>query len=231
MKRIFTLIFLVILMFSSCAARIDGSLAADGSAVLSVNMSLEPRITALIRSFAAAGGQAGGNVLDGQAVARSMSSAPGIASVSFRNTSTAAIEGQIRVLKINQFLTAADSGFITFEQNNSGGRCRIDISRENSPAILQLLSPEISDYLNALMAPIASGEEMSRAEYLDLVASFYNRTISDEIAASRLRASIEFPAKITGIKGGTFSGRRAAFDIPLLDLLVLESPVIFEVNW
>jgi len=231
MKSLFPVIFILILILSSCAARIDGSLASDGSALLTVNMSLEPRITSLIRSLTAAGGQSGGNVLDGQAIAQSMSAAPGIASVSFKNLSSASIEGQIRILKINEFLSAANNGFIIFEQNRTGGRCEISINRENSPAVLELLSPEISDYLNALMAPIASGEKMTKPEYLELTASFYNRAISEEIAASRIRASVDFPGNITSVKGGTFTGRKALFDIPLIDLLVLEHPVIFEVVW
>jgi hypothetical protein len=222
----------VLLIMASCAARIDGSLEADGSAVLSVNMSLEPRITALIRSLSAAGGQANAQVLDGTAIAQSMSNAPGIASVTFRNTAAAAIEGQVHISHINEFLSIAGGrGFISFEQGQNGGRCEININRENSPAVLEFLSPEISDYLNALMAPIATGEELSKPEYLELVASFYNRAISDEIASSRIRVSIEFPGTITSIRGGTSSGRRANFDISLLDLLVLETPITYVVTW
>jgi hypothetical protein len=162
-----------------------------------------------------------------------MSTAPGVTSVLFRNTAPASIEGTIQISELNDFLAAADISrgvrrrFIVFEQ----GCCEIYINRENGPVILGLLSPDITDYLNALMAPIATGENMSKTEYLELVSSFYNRTISNEIAGSRIRASIEFPGTITSVRGGTFSGRRAEFDIPLLDLLVLETPMVFEVQW
>ena len=242
MKRFasFKTIFFFIMLccaFLSCASRIEGSLAADGSALMSVNIRLEPRMTTLIRSLSRAGGQPNGAVLDGPAIARSMSNAPGVASASLRNTAEAAVEGQVRISQIGEFLSAAETGrnvrrgFITFEQGNAGGRCIININRQNGPAILELLSPEISDYLNALMAPLATGEELNKTEYLDLVASFYNRTVSDEIAYSRIRASIDFPGNITGIKGGTFSGRRAEFDVPLLDLLVAETSLTYEVTW
>ena len=230
MKKLFPLcLFLLILL--SCAAQINGSLAADGSAVLSVSMSLEPRMTTLIRSLSAAGGQTEGPVLDGPAIARSMAEAPGIASVTFRNTAPAAIEGQVRISQISEFLAAAEEGFILFEQ----GRSRININLENGPVIIKLLSPEIADYLNALFAPLASGWEMTKEEYLNLVTSFYNRAVSDEIASSRIRISIEFPGTITGViapgQSGNFLGRRANFDIPLLDLLVLEKPLVYEVTW
>jgi len=231
---------LIIFPFLSCAARINGSLNADGSASLSVNMSLEPRMTGLIRRLAAAGGATEGAdslVLDGAAIARSMAAAPGVASVVLRNTSPAAVEGTIRISNVSEFLSAADMErdpqrrFISFQQTQSGGSCRININLNNGPVILELLSMDIADYLNALMAPIATGEEMSKTEYLGLVTSVYNKPISDEIAGSRIRASIDFPGPVTRARGGTFSGRRAEFDIPLLDLLVLETPFILEVDW
>ena len=238
MKHFFTrkssvcLLALCSVLLVSCAAQINGSLAADGSASLTVSMSLQPRMAALIRSLSAAGGQADAPLLDGPAIALSMSQAPGIASVSFANTAPAAIEGRIQIARINEFLSVAEGrGFIAFEQTASGGRCAVSIDRKTSPEILELFSMEISDYLNALMAPIASGEEITKAEYLELVTSFYNKAISDEIAASRIRASIDFPGPVRSVTGGVFTGRRANFDIPLLDLLVLETPLAYEVRW
>jgi hypothetical protein len=223
---------LVFLLFFSCSAQVSGSLSADGSAQLSVASSLKPRITSLIRTFAAAGGQTDGTVIDGQVIAMSMTNAPGIASILLRNTAPAALEGTLVISNINDFLSAADgTGFINFEQESSGGRFEINITRENGPVVLGLLSPDITAYLEALMAPIASGEELTKLEYLDLVGSIFNRVISDEIASSRFRASVEFPGRITNVRGGTFSGRRADFDISLLDLLVLEEPLSYEVRW
>jgi len=238
-KRLMILICLCFALFISCEARIDGSLAADGSASLTVNMSLYTRMAALIQNLFNAAGQQG-NVLDSSSVARSMSSAPGIASVTLRNTSPAAISGQVQISQIGDFLSAAaasneaargERGFITFERRGTGGRCGINIDRNNGETILALLSPQITDYLNALMAPVVTKEEISKEEYLELITAFYNRNITDEISRSNIRASIDFPGNVTGSAGGTFSGRRAVFTIPLLDLLVLETPIRYEVTW
>jgi hypothetical protein len=220
-----------ILPFFSCVAGINGSLSADGSAAVSVNMSLEPRMTVLIRSLSVAAGQPDGYILNGSAIAQSLSEAPGVALASLRNTAPAAVEGAVRISNVNDFLNAANGNrFIVFEQG-AGGRCEININRVNGPLLLEMLSPEITDYLHALMAPLATGEDMSKSEYLELVASFYNKAISDEIAGSKIRASIEFPGPVTSVRGGIFSSRRAEFDIPLLDLFVLETPLSYEVSW
>ena len=233
MKKIFFIcLFLTILLVFSCSARINGSLSTDGSASMSINVSLGSRITALLRTMAAVGGQADGGVIDGEAISRSINGAPGVTSVSLRNTSPSAIEGTIRISQIGDFLAGTGGGgFVNFEQSSSGGRCVININRTNGHLIIKQLSPDIEMVLNALMAPIVTNDEMTKAEYLSLIEVFYNKPISDEIAGSRIRASIEFPGNITNIRGGTYSGRRAEFDIALVDLLVLESPVTVEVRW
>jgi len=227
MKRLILPLFTVLTLVS-CAARIESSLAADGSAAVNVSMSLEPRMASLIRSFSRAGGQTTGPVLDAPAITQSMSRAPGVASVNFRNTSDSALEGQVRISHINNFLSANGFSFINFQQN---GRCVINININNGPVICSLLSQEITGYLEALMAPIATGERLTKSQYLDEVAMFYNRAVSDEIAGSRIIVSIDFPGVITNVRGGTYSGRRANFDIALLDLLVLETPLTYEVTW
>jgi hypothetical protein len=231
-KLFYVLILLVLPALFSCTAKIDGNINASGSAVLTVNMSLGQKMTALIKSMAAAGGQEPVQILDGQAISNSMSQSQGIDSVSFRNTSQTAIDGQIKISKINLFLNEAKGKeFINFEQGTSGGKCVISINIDNSQVILGRLSKDVSDYLNAIMAPAATGEKMTKSEYLELVGSFYNKGISDEIAASKVRVSVEFPGTVTNVKGGTYSGKKANFDIPLVDLLVLQTPLVYEVNW
>jgi hypothetical protein len=226
----------VFFLFSSCTARIQGALDTGGGGEFTLSTALEPRMSVLIRSLSkAGGGQASdGPVLDGPAIARSMEKAPGVAAVSLRNTAPAAVEGSVRVSRLADFLApAGGGGFISLEQGpgGRGGRLTIRLNRESGPEILSLLSPEVSDYLSALMAPLATGEVLGRAEYLDLAASVYGRAVADEIAGGRIRASIDFPGPVGSVRGGVFSGKRADFDLPLLDLLVLEQPLNYEVVW
>lgn len=229
------------LFFASCTAQISGSLKMDGQADLKVYAALEPTMTMLIGRLAAASGalQSDAPILDGPAIAASMSSAPGISSVSLNNIAPAAIEGSVKIARINDFLlggkkaSVRSANFITFTQGkpSAGGRCAINIDRYSGPQILGLISPEIGDYLAALMAPLATGETLTKADYLALVGSVYGKGIADEISRAFIRAYIDFPAPVQSAKGGTFSGRRAEFAIPLLDLLVLEKSLSYEVVW
>jgi hypothetical protein len=238
-KNLFPALLLAVLLpLLSCTARISGSLLGDGQADLTVYAGLEPRMTALITRLGEMAGspQPGAPVLNGPAISASMAGAPGIASVSLRNGTPASIEGPVKISRIGDFLrpgTAAGgaANFITFEQNSSGGRCSVRIGLDSGPQILTLISPDIVDYLGALMAPIATGEAATKTEYLALVTSVYGRGIADEISAATVRAVIDFPGPVQSAQGGTFSGRRAEFNIPLLDILVLETPLSYEIRW
>jgi len=223
----------LVLSLTSCATQISGALQTDGRSDLSIFAALEPRMAALIRGFATAGGIAPGTpILDGPALAYSMAEAPGIASVSLRNTSPVSIEGQIQASHIGQLLAGGGAGFITFEQASAGGgRFTVSLDRDSGQAMLPLISPDITNFLAALMAPIATGEVMTRAAYLALVSAVYGAGIAEEISGATIRAFIDFPGPIESVRGGTFSGRRAEFAIPLLDVLVLETPLSYEVVW
>jgi hypothetical protein len=81
------------------------------------------------------------------------------------------------------------------------------------------------------MAPVATGEQLTKQEYLELVASVYRKELAAEISAARIRARVEFPGTVVSVRGGTFSGSSAEFDVPLIDLLVLENRLSYEVVW
>jgi hypothetical protein len=236
---------LLLLTLGSCAARIQGRLAPDTSGDFTITTNLEPRMAGLIKSFQIMAGEDPRPevpIIKGEDISQSMASAPGVKSALLKNTAPAALSGPVKITKIGDFLApAGGQGFIRLEQaaNGAGGapnsaginRLTIDLSLESGPAMLSLLSGEVADYLTALMAPIATGESVEKDQYLLLVSSVYGSPIAGEISRSAIQASIDFPGPITAVKGGTFSGNKAEFVIPLLDLLVLEHPLSYEVTW
>jgi hypothetical protein len=219
---------------ASCSARIAGPLNKDGSARVSVSAALEPRAASLIRRLSAALGSPAESapLLEGAAIARSLSAAPGVSAAAFANPRPEALEGQVEITHVGDFLSAEGAGsFISFRQGAAGGTCAISVNKETGPELLGLLSPEISGYLAALMAPIATGEDLSKSEYLSLVSAVYGAGLAAEIAGSVITVSADFPGPIRSVKGGVFSGRRADFTIPLPDLLTLEQPLSYEAAW
>jgi hypothetical protein len=221
--------------FSGCGAAISGKLELGGAGDFNVRAALEPGVTGHLRLFFARtqGRESGDLLINAPSIALSLSKAPGVASASFRNTGPSSLEGPVKIANIGEFLApSGKAGFITFTENpGGGGRASITLSREAGPQILALISPEVSGYLSVLLAPIATGEDLSKVEYLAQVAMFYGDTVKGEISQAGIRAVVEFPGPLFSVRGGDFSGNKAEFTIPLLDLLVLEQPLSYEAVW
>ncbi|MDR0314264.1 MAG: hypothetical protein LBI14_11805 [Treponema sp.] len=232
---------LAALIFASCTSQINGALREGGSADLTIQASLEPRMSTLIRSLNAMAGKAQDSLLlDGASMSRSIAASPGVGSASLQNTGPAALEGRVVVSRVGDFLSSsAGTHFISYSETSSGGRSHgrflATLDRSNAPALIALLSADAIDYLTALMAPVILEEYIPRDEYLSLVSSLYGRPIADEISAAVIQATIDFPGPITSSSTSrtalSVSGSRAIFIIPLLDLLLLEAPLSWEVVW
>jgi hypothetical protein len=234
--------------FLSCSTQVNGTIRRGGSAELKVRAALEPKMNALLMkiSLVLGNGKAPDDiVLDGHGIGLSLAAAPGIASASFRNISPVVIEGAVAVSRIDQFLASAESReapFIIYEEaapggsgvsggQGSGGRLKISLDRSAAARIIPLISPDVADYLSGIFAPVVTGDVLSKEEYLSLVSSFYGKDIAAEIAAARIRLSLELPGPVVFVRGGTSSGNRVEFDAALTDILVLERPVDYEVSW
>jgi len=228
----FLLVLLLSAVFISCSARIDGVVLQGGAAEISVKASLGPRTVSLVQSLRSFMGDTRNTpILNGETVNRSLAAASGIKTASLKNTSPDALEGNITISNIGDFLLSERGMFITYSEGADSSSIIIVLDRDSAPLLISRLSPEVGEYLSALMAPVALGEYMPATEYLSLVAMIYGSPLADEIATARIRASIEFPRPIASISGGSSAGKRAEFDIPLLDILVLEKPLRYEVKW
>jgi hypothetical protein len=220
----------------SCGASISGKLERGGTGDFDVSASLAPAVTGKIRDFLALsqGNPGGGEFLiNAQAIAFSMSKAPGVAGAGFRNTGPASLEGPVKIASIGDFLApSGKAGFISFQENpGGGGQAAITIDWETAPDMLALISADVTYNLMLLFAPIATGDRLSKEEYLTQVRLIHGEAVAAEINQALIRASVEFPGPLVSVKGGTFSGKKAEFTIPLVDLLVLERPLNYEVVW
>ncbi|GHV85424.1 hypothetical protein AGMMS50230_10320 [Spirochaetia bacterium] len=212
-------------------------MAADSSGTLQLQANLEPNMAALIRSFGSLAGGSGGAssapLLDAAALNRSLRAAPGVTNAALRNSGPERIEGPVAVSRIGDLLAAGVNRFVRYEgpAGSTPGKLTIHLDRNIGPRLLSQLSPETADYLSALMAPLATGEALSKTDYLALVESVYGKAITGEIGTSRITAAITFPGTVKSVKGGSFSGREARFNLSLLDILVVEQALDYEVTW
>jgi hypothetical protein len=226
---------LLALGLGSCGASISGRLERGGGGDFTVSAALAPGAAGKLRDFLrlAQGNSGGGALLDASAIALSLSRAPGTASASFRNTGPVSLEGSVKIASLEEFLAPSDgAGFISFQESSAGGgRISIVLNRQTAPAALAFISPDIIYNLMFLFAPIATGDELSKEEYLTQVTLVHGAATAAEIAEARILVSVEFPGPLVSVRGGIFSGRKAEFAVPLVELLVLEQPLSYEAVW
>jgi hypothetical protein len=246
MRNLGVAVFGAALTLFSCSARIDAALAADASAGAELSAAIEPQTAALIRSLAAVSARGAGAdpraaasapVLDGPALSRSLSRAPGIASANLRNQTPDRIAGAVKISRITDLLNAGGTSAIAsriFRYTPAGtdpAQLAIRLDRSIGPRAVPQLSAEAADYLSALMAPVVTGEALTKTEYRALVASIYGEGIAAEISAAKITVALTLPGQVVSSKGGVFQGRTVNFVFPLIDLLALETPLDCDVRW
>jgi hypothetical protein len=220
---------------ASCAARYDIALSADGSAGAVLQASVQPQTAALIASFS--GGT--GPILAAADLAKALKAAPGVraGTVELANPDARSLRGSFGIASAEAFLRPAGDGaaaaaaLVKLERRGDGGKISLRIDRGSAPALLAALSPTVADYLDALMAPAVTGEDLDVAGYLAAVKSVYGKAVADEIAAAKLILALQLPGPAVAVRGGVAKERTAEFAVPLADLLVLKTPLVLEAEW
>lgn len=232
------------IILASCSGQIGGVLREDGSADIKIQSGLLPSVNALIGTVST--NAAAASIFDANIIAKSIQTAAGVKAVSLRNITPSSIEGTINITQVNDFLAVRGiqtQQFIKYEQSANGGKLSITLDRVSAPQIMSLLSPDMEDYLSCLLSPGLTTDWQfiaTKAEYLKQLRSTYNslrnnkglgNALASELQTAKIHLTLDFPRNISAAQGGAFSGKRAEFDIPLLDLLALETPVKYEVTW
>lgn len=216
-------------LFFSCAAVYDVSVGKDGSAALSFSATVGPRAATLVSNLAGVPASSSAPLVDAAAAERSLRGASGVRQVSLKNADSRSLSGTLSVSRLDRFLSPRFARVVHLE--SGGGRVSLSMDRASAPEILASLPPELSDYLSALMAPIATGEELSGPDYLDLVSSVYGEGIAREIRDAKIRVALSLPGPAASAAGGSIGSGKAEFVFSLLEILTLERPLTIEAAW
>jgi hypothetical protein len=224
------------LLCAGCTLNLSGTVRANteggAAADLNVHTVLKKNTAAL---FDALNKDGGTSALDATYINEGLAAAPGIAASALKNKSAQEIEGKINISRLETMLSAqkpaAGSDGIGYKKTEGGGVFTVKLNRKNGGALLANISPDFADYVSVFFAPIATGEELSKQAYLDLLREVYGAPIADEVNASVITLSLDFPANIKSAQGLRYSGSRARIELPLVDLLVLEHEINYEITW
>ncbi len=232
----------ILSLASGCVANYHMVLRDNGSADIELSAEMSPRTTILIGNLSDLGGSEGSedpNPLDAEILRRSVANSETVVSVHLSNPDSRSVVGSLSFSDLEGFIAAAkdDRGsnaqlfYLERMASRKGGRLTISLKREEAPDLLLALSPEITDYLTALMAPVVTGEILTASEYLEIVAAAYGQAVADEIAAGSVEAIIDLPEEPVELAGGKARGKSAVFSVPLLDILLLEKDIELSALW
>ncbi|MDR0550747.1 MAG: hypothetical protein LBG72_01880 [Spirochaetaceae bacterium] len=224
----------LIFLASGCSLNMNTTLAANGSCEVALDAKFKPAAAALFKSLNTdAQGTAAVNVLDAEIINKGLLASKGVSAARITNTAPDALSGKVNISKLETFISGGGGAAspVHFESTPLGGRFSLMLNLKTGGDFLSAISPDLADYVSALFAPAATGESLSRAEYLKVVSDAYGKKISDEIAVSNLNLRFRFPAPIKSAKGLKYNGAEAFVDLPLTDVLTLEKELAFEVIW
>jgi len=112
------------------------------------------------------------------------------------------------------------------------------INPQTMAQIINLVPEETKSYIDLLMAPIITGEEISSSEYVAVIASMYGNTLANELQESKITISFTAPTEIISAtiepktaQNSIIKKNTANFTLPLSEFLSLFSGVKFSIQW
>ncbi len=116
----------------------------------------------------------------------------------------------------------------------------LSLSPESVNAVLGKLPTGTQDILELLMAPILTGEQLSREEYRDILAAAYGERAAEELATASCTIHLRTPQPVrSAVFSGPdsvsvpieYAGNTVSAAIPLDLLLTLSAPLNLTVSW
>jgi hypothetical protein len=232
MKKLFyfSLIFILIFTAFSCSPSLAVSLKNDDSADIQIVIS---NTESFFSNFSAFMDFSEDNFYDEEILSSNLQSL-GFSNINLESGKNADLKlfAQLKNISNLEEENPLSSAFVKTENS-----FELQINPEKMLSILEAI-PEMTDYLDLLMAPVYTGEELSESEYLELFASVYGESFAKDFENTNLLLQIEVLQNIKQIQTesqsiGTveFSNKTAKIKIPLYKLLCKQDLTSFKIEF
>lgn len=139
--------------------------------------------------------------------------------------------------QLNNFSQLKEENPITSLFMKKQDSFEISINPDNLIEVLETI-PEITDYLDLLMAPVYTGEEITEQDYLELFATVYGESFAKDFENTNFVVKINVLDKIKNIETAkdniasvNFEGNVANIKIPLYKLLCNQDLTFFKIHF
>lgn len=130
------------------------------------------------------------------------------------------------------------SGAFSYKKESTKQSLTFTISPEILQSAVSFMPPETAEYIELLMAPVFTGEALTKEEYEELIDIVYGNTCGSAMKNSSMKISITTPTKVretsisdTSMGSASYKDNQALFSIPFSVLLTKTEPTSFTIIW
>ncbi len=230
---VFSVLSLIALAMSSCGARADMALNADHSASLDLSVEVPVAIEAKLRQFAPAASPQ--SMFDAAAISSSVA-ARGISVRTSVAPDSRSWRGVFKSADLEKLLASDKdlASVFSFSRGPGWASIRLRIDRSNAPAIARLFPGLDGQLLESLQPPALYDNPVNASEYRTMLTGLLGKAAVAALDGASIVLTASFPGPIMESSGGLkvdASRRTASLAIPALEVLVLEQPIVFFLEW
>ncbi len=240
--RISVIVFLCVIsgiffagIVCGCSPSVQIHIDENGSAAWSVHTQMSGVVENMIRGITSLPEDA--SLFDVNGIQDSLMLS-GVSSVSVSAAGTSGIDISATFPSL-QFTESLAPGLLSIKENEAAGShvCSFSSSPEILGAILKRLPAETSEYIDLLMAPAVTGEQMSETEYVSLISAVYGSAAASELAGAVLSVEITVPASIISAEVSLptaqtcVSEKTVTFTIPFCSFLSENEQIVFCIQY
>ncbi len=218
---------------SSCGVGADMAFRTDHSASLALSVEVPQAVEAKLRQFtASASPQA---MFDAAAIAASVS-ARGISVRESVSPNQRSWRGAFSIADLEKLLASDKelASVLTFNRGPGWASIRMRIDRTNAPALVRLFPGLDGQLLEALQPPALYDNPVNAAEYRTMLSGLLGKAAVTALDTSTFVLTASLPGSIQESSGNLkvdAARRTVNLVIPAIDVMVLEQPVVFFVQW
>ena len=239
MKYILNTLLISILLFASCSMKNNVLLEKDGSGELSFEIDLAPYLGEVIEQVQILMDGEIPETEDGffdlEAIREGFESNEDVTLKTLESPHELSLKGSFSFDTVESMLQKMDKDsagekMISFSRNGDLSRMELTLNRETVDSLMK----ENEAFDNPLVESFgpASTEGMSRSDYLDMMEFAMGEESRLGISESRLTVIVRTEGTISEQTGGTLIDKNSVrFDIPLLDLLMLEKELQYSLAY
>jgi hypothetical protein len=215
----------------------QASVQVDGSGSVVFHIEIQPIFLETLLEMAEFSGEAEvleeGTIFDLEKIREDFAKKPDIELVSIDSPAPEVLDGEFRFVDIQEVFKSetslTESGVVTFTKSSGESSVRFYLDRKNFVQVTSFLTFMDNPFFR-MFSPVEN-EGTTEAEYLEMMEFLLGEDGPDAVKESMIEIRVNVKGKILSQSGGRIDGRSVVYEIPLLQVLLLEEPLEYSLSF